>query len=572
MNWTFPRPTIALAAMVVLSAASSVAGAPVAPQRGWRQISTPNFRVVGNAGDGDLRRAATRLEQFREALGILFPKAVLVSSVPTTVIVFKGDREYEPFKPLYRGKVKDIAGLFMPGRAGNYVTLASSGIEQFGAIVYHEYVHLVVNNTLERVPLWFNEGLAEYYATFEVTGGGAQASLGKVQAHHVLRLREQWLPLETLLAVGYDSPQYNEGDKMSVFYAESWALVHYLLLGHEGTYTRGVGPFVADLANGVPVAAACQKAFGLGPAALERELRRYVEGERFLRQVVRFTNRIGAIDQVAATPVEEASVHAVLGDVLLRLRRQDEARAQLEAAFALSPEQAEAHAVMGRLLLDTGDKATATTHLAKASASASASWSSQYEYANLLLEARGAGGPDRDDEIERALRRTIELQPSFPDAYVQLGALRSRTPGGAEEGIGLVKKALALAPGNEHYWLYLAGLHATNHDYASTKAIAARLASARDAGVRSEAATLLAGANQMLAYEKRSPVTSPGSASSDTPSEGARAAGVMPIFRTQGTGEERIAGALTEIRCASATARISPGRSRAARRRTPSSS
>jgi len=51
-----------------------------------------------------------------------------------------------------------------------------------------------LNNTLQDLPLWFNEGLADYYATFEVTPNGKQASLGKLQPHHVLRLREQWLP------------------------------------------------------------------------------------------------------------------------------------------------------------------------------------------------------------------------------------------------------------------------------------------------------------------------------------------------------------------------------------------
>ncbi len=68
------------------------ARAPAAPQKDWRQLRTTNFRVIGNARDADLRRVASRLEQFRETLGILFPKAVLVSSAPTTVIVFRGDQ------------------------------------------------------------------------------------------------------------------------------------------------------------------------------------------------------------------------------------------------------------------------------------------------------------------------------------------------------------------------------------------------------------------------------------------------------------------------------------------------
>ena len=429
---------------------AAAAGPAVAPQQNWLQLTTPSFRVIGGAGESALRRVASRLEQFRETLGVLFPKAVLVSSVPTTVIVFRGAKEYEPFTPLYNGKHKDLAGYFLPGRAVNYVTLNAGGVDDFG-VIYHEYVHLVVNNTMQDVPLWFNEGLAEYYATFEVTAGGRQASLGRLHSQHVLRLREQWLALPALLSVRHDSPYYNERDKMSVFYAESWALVHYLLLGHEGKYAKSTGTFVAELANRAAIDQACLKAFGITPAVLERELRRYVEGERFFQQAVTFTTRIGAIDKVPAVPLEPAAAHAALGDLLFRMQRPEEARAQIDAALALAPSLAEAHAVLGRLLLAAGDGQAAMTHLAQAAATADAPWSAHFDYASLLVEARsaGAGTSDGDATIERALRRTIELQPSFPEAYAQLAWIRSQSPAAREEATGLARRALALSPGNE---------------------------------------------------------------------------------------------------------------------------
>ena len=39
------------------------------------------------------------------------------------------------------------------------------------------------------------------------------------------------LPLQTLLTVDHDSPLYNEGNRRSTFYAQSWALTHLILLG-----------------------------------------------------------------------------------------------------------------------------------------------------------------------------------------------------------------------------------------------------------------------------------------------------------------------------------------------------
>ena len=106
-----------------------------------------------------------------------------------------------------------------------------------GQVVYHEFVHLLVNNSVRSMPLWFNEGLAEYYATFEVQRVGRIARPRNVQEDHVLLLRDRFLPLESIVAVDHDSPLYNESDKTSIFYAESWALVHYLLMGSRASTT-----------------------------------------------------------------------------------------------------------------------------------------------------------------------------------------------------------------------------------------------------------------------------------------------------------------------------------------------
>ena len=116
--------------------------------------------MLGNSSEKDLRRVGQRLEQFREAIGILFPKAVLNAPRPTIVLVFKNQKTYDPFKPQYQGKAKAIAGFFVRGAAANFIALTTESLEDFGT-VYHEYMHQVVDNTMDSSPLWFNEGLAE---------------------------------------------------------------------------------------------------------------------------------------------------------------------------------------------------------------------------------------------------------------------------------------------------------------------------------------------------------------------------------------------------------------------------
>ena len=52
---------------------------------------------------------------------------------------------------------------------------------------------------------------------------------------HLQMLRgKKLLPLATLFEINRTSPYYNEREKSSIFYAESWALIHYLTHGQGG--------------------------------------------------------------------------------------------------------------------------------------------------------------------------------------------------------------------------------------------------------------------------------------------------------------------------------------------------
>src|SRR5438105_6475542 len=213
---------IALALFLTAAASSATA------KDTWTSVHSKNFTLVGNASEKDIRLVANRLEQFRTVFALLFPALKLNSPAPTTVIVFKSDSSYKPFKVN-----PNVTGYFQPGEDVNYITLTTekSSDDQPFRIIFHEYVHLLVENTMgATVPLWFNEGLAEYYSTFDIKDDYRRVILGDLIANHVLYLREnKFLPLRTLFAVDYKSPYYNEGNKMNVFYAEPWRLMHYLL-------------------------------------------------------------------------------------------------------------------------------------------------------------------------------------------------------------------------------------------------------------------------------------------------------------------------------------------------------
>ncbi len=96
------RFTVVLA-IVLYSLVALPASHPAQAKDTWVSVRSNNFFLVGNAGEKEVRQVATRLEQFREVFARLFPRMKFTSPVPTTVIVFKSDSSYKPFKPVADG-------------------------------------------------------------------------------------------------------------------------------------------------------------------------------------------------------------------------------------------------------------------------------------------------------------------------------------------------------------------------------------------------------------------------------------------------------------------------------------
>ncbi len=76
------------------------------------------------------------------------------------------------------------------------------------------------------MPLWLNEGLAEFYQNTDIHE--KDVWLGEPSSESLTCYAgSMLLPLPVLFTVDHNSPYYHEENKGSIFYAESWALVHY---------------------------------------------------------------------------------------------------------------------------------------------------------------------------------------------------------------------------------------------------------------------------------------------------------------------------------------------------------
>ena len=487
-----------LLAGAFLVAAALPLRAEVAPLERWRQMRSANFLLVGDVGERELRSVAGRLEQFRAAVGAILPRATVTTATPTTVIVFRSHRSFRPFKPLYNGEVSEhIGGYFLAGSGVNHITLTVEsrglpGENRFG-VIYHELVHLMVSNTLRGVPLWLNEGLAEYYRTLEVERGGTRVKVGNPHAPHVLRLRERLLPLDQLVAVGHGSPLYNERDRASIFYAQSWALVHYLVLGDKRKHAAAMSPLVEALAEGVGLEQASQRALGMSADQLQKALRTYISRDSFPILQYTLAEPLAAVEKLTAAPLPDADAHATVGSLLVRMDRAAEGRPHLERAVALDPANAPAHAALGALHARQGDRDMARRHLQQAAAAPGSSAQAHYDLADALIEVtQGAGAPDPVDQaaIEHALRQAIALNPSFAEAHARLA--RHLEPARTDEVLSLQQRAIALSPGREDYVLALAYYLSNRQRYADARILLSKLAaSAADESIRSNAGMLL---------------------------------------------------------------------------------
>ncbi|HEX8844525.1 MAG TPA: tetratricopeptide repeat protein [Pyrinomonadaceae bacterium] len=463
----------------------------------WTSVRSQNFFLVGNASEKEIRQVATRLEQFRDVFTRLFNKIKFTSPVPTTVVVFKSESAYRPFNP------SNAAGYFQPGQDVNYITLTTerrnSEDDPFHTI-FHEYVHLLINNTLSVKPLWFNEGLAEYYSTFYLDDE-RKAFLGKLIGNHLLYLRqEKMLPLRTLLNVDHSSPHYNEGNKRGIFYAQSWALLHYLIQGHNGQRLPQLGTFLDLLAAGTTVEEAFKKAFQMDFPMFEKELKEYVQGGNYKMTRVTFERKLEFDTEMQSAPITEAEALAYLGDLSLHLGDLDGAEKRLGQALKLDPDLAMANSSMGMALVRRGKFAEAKPLLQRAVANNSQNYLVHFNYA-LALSREGMGfgnvvsgyTSEAAREMRAELKKAIELAPTFPEAYSLLSFINLVRGEELDESIALLKRGVALSPGRGQFSFMLAQLYMRKEDFKSARQVLEPLARSQseDQQLRANAQSLL---------------------------------------------------------------------------------
>lgn len=493
---------LALAAPFALSGRPAGAVRQTTATVAWVSVRTRNFLVEGGADEAELRRVAAQLEAYRAAFARLLSGEYFDASVPTAIVVFPDDASYMPFKPRFGGHVaRGVAGYFQPGTDINYITLARSGdLALDPSTLLHEYTHLLVNNHFRGAPLWLKEGLAEFYSTARLSADGRRLTLGEAPERRPRELRKrELLPLPTLLTLEQTSPVYADPEQRALFYAQSWALVHYLSEARNG---RGgaLARFTDLLAGGEQTEDALREAFGVGVAELEAGLAAYVRRARYKAGVEEFGRPLDFDAQTGARTLSEAEVAARLGDLLLHTDHNEEADEYLTRAVGLDPKLALARVSLGALRLRQGRAAEACGHLRVAVESDPRNYLGHYLLADALnregannLEAITPKEFEERTELLRAeLRRALELAPRYVESYKLLASVEMERGDRYDEAATLLAGAQALAPKRGDLALMRAHALMLGGRFDEARGLAEPYAAAgRDERLRAQAAALV---------------------------------------------------------------------------------
>jgi len=537
----------------------------------WIEVHTAHFSIITDAGEKRGREVALRMEQMRSVFGQLILKDKLRMSVPITVIALKSDKQYGLVAPL---KQSMAGGFYVPGWDRVYIVLNLYEAEPWRSVA-HSLAHYLLNYNYPPAQGWFDEGLAEYFGSLQIgnkvdIGGDpelapewhedAMDSLELVthdsnvpQSLTQLVSSPVWLSMTDLFTMKHDGSGTLEGTHHTLFYAQSWMVVHYLInknkMPEAGTY------FDLVLNQKVPVDKAMVQAFDLTPQQMEDTVKTYfkslsglgialdqskkpVELPVDIQQPDHLDLPLGADDiGMAVTPVKEDDAKAMVADVAARLpEHRDQAIHDLQQ-LAVDPTDNEvAHRGLAREYLREKKFDAAGDELEKATQSnAQDPWIWYYRSALKYQSAQANRQEMRGlANMMQDLRAVADWYPDLADAYNMLGMARVEG-GGIISALEAQRQAIALAPRNVEYQFNLGQIYVAGKKWDAAREIFTRLKASPDRAAATAAKQQLEDLDTLQKYgvrpqragEKETPAgaasTPTASASAGAPAVGANA-------------------------------------------------
>jgi len=225
-----------------------------------------------------IERFAAHLEAARAYFGTLVPGKP--ESVMKPVVYFFASAEsyyvYADFTQ--EDRMEHTAGVFLPAyRQMLFFDEATEEgtLETMAHEAFHEYVMAIAPH----VPVWLNEGMAEYCAGIDVRGGSVRLIPGRLRVmKQALAEGFGGIPFEVMMR---ESVAQFYTVMRDIQYAQAWSMVHFFRHGADRAYAGVLEKYVKLITDGKTGDEAFRETFGKHDlAALRAEWREYVKGLR----------------------------------------------------------------------------------------------------------------------------------------------------------------------------------------------------------------------------------------------------------------------------------------------------
>jgi len=371
------------------------------PMEAGVEVLTPWFQVVTEMPAETALQAADDLERAHASLKALGVHTAAVGYEQIPVLLVRDRDQLEALFPAPISIPGFARGFFRPGTDRDYIVLSLDPPETARIALAHEYVHWIFQD--QDKPLWYREGLAEYFSRSIPLKNGAV--FGTPVASFLQELQnEEWIPLPRLLSAKRESEMIVH----PTFYAQCWLMMHW----HASEFGPAELPRYENLER---------RLADEGNANLETRLREHLESL--------------LVDPPAATtvsfvPADRASFHVraldewewsyYLGDVWREAQAWETAEDELRRLERDYPQRPEPSEILGALLMDRYDYTGAEETLARAIAKGSSNPRTHHRYALMLL--RPVEGGAKTARQRAALARdhagkALDREPDEP-AYL----------------------------------------------------------------------------------------------------------------------------------------------------------
>lgn len=448
---------------------------PAEHHENWIEVKSPHYTIYCNGNEHDGRRVAAQFEEIRALFEQNFPKLKVDFGKPTLVFVLKDENSLKLLMPTY-GQNKNamkLAGFYHPSNDMNFAVVRSD-VTGTGAnayhVMYHEWAHGLFRLNFRALPMWLDEGMAEYWGGSDITN--KEGHVGMADARQ-LRILQQgpFLPISTLVSIDSTSPLYNTQDHSGMFYAESWAIVHYFALAPEVRDQHLLEKYLAALHETDDPIEAANRSFG-DLKKLGDKLEAYTRQSAFLYQKIPLKSDINEKD-FSARRISPAEGLLAQAKYLLRSGHLPEALAALHEAETLDSKTSGLHDGMGYYHFMKADLENAQKEFDLAVAENPADATAYYYMASIHYRKNGYD-METLPVIIGNLEKAIALQPNFAPAHAFLCIAYSKSADQKAKALTEAKTAMELEPGNLGYFIDAGRSLVASGNYPEAKKIADR--------------------------------------------------------------------------------------------------